>query len=177
MRRFLIYIILFLVFLIIYFLQSNFFNWFTIANIKPNLFVIFALFLGLYSGTRLSICYSAFMGFFLDIVLGKNLGIYTIALTGIALLGVYLDKNFSKDSRIIIMIMVAVATILFETVCYALNILIFKTNIEILEFIRILLIEVLFNVILTIILNPLIQKMGYKLEDACKEQKILTRYF
>ena len=177
MRKTLIIFIMFITFLIIYFLQSNFFSWFNIAGIMPNLFVIFALFLGLYTGIKVGVSYSIFMGLFLDIVLGKSLGIYTIMLTAIAIFGVYLDKNFSKDSRIIIMVMVAISTAIFEIGSYILNICISNINIEILQFIKILIIEILFNVILTIILNPLIKKMGYKLEDTFKEQKILTRYF
>ena len=30
---------------VIYLLEANFFNWFTIAEIKPNLFIIFILFI------------------------------------------------------------------------------------------------------------------------------------
>ena len=177
MRKTLIFLVMFIVFLIIYFLQSNFFTWFTIAGVMPNLFVIFALFIGLYAGTKVGIGFGLFMGLFLDIVLGKSLGVYTVMLTVIAIFGVYLDKNFSKDSRIIIMLMVSAATAIFEIGCYIFNIAVLNINIEVLQFIKILVIEILFNVFLTIILNPLIQKMGYKLEDIFKEQRILTRYF
>ena len=44
-------------------------------------------------------------------------------------------------------------------------------------FIITLLIEVIYNTILTIILYPLIQKIGYAIEDVFKGQTILTRYF
>ncbi len=42
-----------LTFVIIYFLELNFFSWFTIAGIKPNIFIIFVLFIGLYSGMKM----------------------------------------------------------------------------------------------------------------------------
>ena len=38
-------------------------------------------------------------------------------------------------------------------------------------------IEIVYNVILTIILYPLIQKGGYKLESIFKQNEVLTRYF
>ena len=50
-------------------------------------------------------------------------------------------------------------------------------NIEILEFIKTLAIEAVYNVALTIILYPLMQNLGYKMEEIFKVQKILTRYF
>ena len=56
MKKTLIIVSLFIVFLIIYFLQANFFNSFTIAGIKPNLFIVFVLFLGLFSGRKIGTC-------------------------------------------------------------------------------------------------------------------------
>ena len=53
MKKTLTIIILCIVFVLIYLLQINLFNWFTIAGIKPNLFIILALFIGLYSGRKM----------------------------------------------------------------------------------------------------------------------------
>ena len=39
-----------LAFFIIYFLQADFFSWFNIFGIMPNLFVILILFVGLFAG-------------------------------------------------------------------------------------------------------------------------------
>lgn len=177
MKKTLIIISLFIAFLIIYFLQANFFQWFTIAGIMPNLFVIFILFISLFTGMKIGISCGFLCGLFLDIVLGKNLGTYTIMFTIISALGVYFDKNFSKDSRITIMIMVASATLLFELGSYLLNVFILNVDIEILPFIKILLIEIIYNAIITIILYPIFQAIGYKIEDTFKGQKILTKYF
>ena len=52
-----------------------------------------------------------------------------------------------------------------------------ETNIEILEFIKILLIEILYNILITIILYPLMKVTGYEIENEIKGDKILTRYF
>lgn len=177
MKKTLIIIGLFITFLIIYFLQANFFSWFNIAGIKPNLFVILALFISLFSEIKTGIASGLFMGIFLDLVLGKNLGNYTIMLTLVSLLGWIFDKNFSKDSRFTIMLMVMCATLLFEIGNYILNIFIFNINIEVLQFVKILVVETIFNVIITAIIYPIIKKFGYKIEDTFKEQKILTRYF
>ena len=86
------------------------------------------------------------------------------------------DKNFSKDSKIAIMLMVISTTTIYEVGVYMLNI---KTssNIEIFAFTKILVVEIIFNAILTIILYPIIQKAGMYLENNFKEPKILTRYF
>lgn len=177
MKKIVSILLMFVTFLIIYFLQSNFFNWFTIAGIKPNLFIIFTLFISLFAGVKIGTAYGIFFGLFLDIVIGRSLGVSSIMYGIVGLLGGYFDKNFSKDSRITMMLMVIGATLLYEIGNYIISIIQLSIQIEILSFIKILLIEVIYNVVLTIILYPIIQKVGYKIEDIFKGQKILTRYF
>ena len=50
-------------------------------------------------------------------------------------------------------------------------------NVEILQFVRILIIEVIYNLLITIVIYPLIQKVGHALEEVFKTKNILTRYF
>ena len=95
----------------------------------------------------------------------------------VGILGGYLDKKFSKDSRITMILMVVLSTLIFETGKYIINIIMFNSPIEILAFIKILFVEIIFNVILTIILQPLIKKAGYYVENVFKNKNILTRYF
>ena len=68
-------------------------------------------------------------------------------------------------------------TIIYEVVLYFLQYIAFKINIEIVQFIKILFIEVIYNVIIIIILYPLMKFTGYEIENEIKGDKILTRYF
>lgn len=113
----------------------------------------------------------------LDLFIGRKVGISAIMLGGVGLIGGIFDKNFSKESRITIMIMVIVSTLIYETGAYLLGYFIYGYSFEILLFVKILLIESLYNVIITIILYPIMQNLGYKIEEEYKGNKILTRYF
>lgn len=177
MRNVLTIISIFLVFFLIYFLQSNFFIWFTIAGVKPNLFVILVLFLGLFAGKRVGISLGVILGIILDLLIGKSVGITGIMLGIVGMIGGYFDKNFSKESRLTIMLMVIGATMVFEIGSYVINCMVLKIPSDISSFITILLIEVIYNSILTIIFYPLLQKAGYTIENTFKNTKILTRYF
>ncbi len=177
MKKFLSILLIIVSFLIIYFIQSNFFTWFTIANVKPNLFVIFILCIGLFAGKKLGLIFGIIFGFFIDVVIGRQIGISGIMLGLIGLLGEYLDKNFSKESRITIMLMIAASTAIYEIGGYIFNIIALDINVEILQFIRILIIEVIYNLLITIVIYPLIQKIGHALEEVFKTKNILTRYF
>lgn len=177
MKKVLTIIVMFLVFLLLYFLQANFFNWFTIAGVKPNLFVVFILVIGLFAGKYTGTTMGILFGLLLDIFISKKIGISAIILGTIGFIGGYLDKSFSKESRITIMLMVIGTTFIYEIGSYIINAIIFSYSVDILNFMIKLAIESVYNTILTIILYPCIQRAGFYIEDIFKGNKILTRYF
>ena len=177
MKKALSILCLILTFFIIYFLQANFFTWFNIATIMPNVYVILVLFIGLFVKRKIGLACGIAFGLYLDIVLGKTIGTSALALGIVGLLGEILSKNFSKDSRFIVCLMVIGTTAVYETIVYLLTMLRTEGTIEILAFLRILLIEMFFNGLITIIIYPLIKKAGYYLENLYDDKFILTRYF
>lgn len=177
MKKVLSIIVLFITFIFIYFLQSNFFNWFNIAGIKPNLFIVLALFIGLFLGKIYGITSGIIMGLLLDLFIGKRMGINAIPLGLAGFLGGAFTKNFSKDSRMTIMLITFGATLICESALYITQIAIFRTQLEILSFLKIVLIETLFNAIIIIIIYPLIEKTGDLLMRIFREKKILTKYY
>lgn len=130
MKKAIIVISFIIVFIILYLLQANFFIWFTIAGVMPNLFILLVLFIGLFAGKRLGVTFGILFGLLIDIFIAKKIGISSIMLGIIGLLGGYFDKNFSKESRITIMLMTAGATILFELGSFLINAVIFSYAIE-----------------------------------------------
>lgn len=166
-----------LLFIIIYFLQVNFFSWFNISGIMPNLFVVLALFIGLFVGNKLGVVFGLAFGIILDLTFGRMVGPTGILLAITGLIGEYFDKNFSKDNRIMIILVSIVCTILFEVGMYVFKFATLKIDIDIPTFIFNLVIENLFNTLLIIIFYSGIKKLGYYLEDTFKGRKLLTRYF
>lgn len=177
MKKVIINIILIILAFVVYLLQANFFSWFTIAGIKPNLFVIFILFIGLFGNKIMGIIYGAASGIILDLLICPKVGINMTCLALIGVISMIFNKNFSKDSRMTIMFMVLGTTIIFELISYFMNHILYSTNIEIFKFIEILIVEVIYNVIITIIIYPAIQKFGYYIENEYKGSRILTQYF
>ena len=68
------------------------------------------------------------------------------------------------------------ATLICETIAYIYKI-INGASIELLAFLKIVLVEIIFNLMIIIIIYPLIRKLGEKLEQVFNEDKILTKYF
>lgn len=166
-----------LTFLIIYLLQSNLFLWFNISSVKPNLFVILVLVTGLFIGKRAGTIFGIVFGLSLDFLISKSVGISAIMLGIIGFIGGYLDKNFSKDSRITMITMILIITFLYEIGIITFNYFINDAQINLIYIVKTLGIELIYNSIITIIIYPLIIKYGYRIEENFKENKILTRYF
>lgn len=177
MKKTITIICLILAFILIYFLQSNFFTWFTITGIMPNLYVILVLFIGLFAKRKLGLIFGVSFGLYLDIVLGKTVGVSALALGIVGIIGEILSKNFSKDSRFTVTLMVIGTTAIYEVLVYLITIL--RTNgiVEILPFLKILFVEMVFNALITIIIYPIIKKAGYYIENLFDDKFVLTRYF
>lgn len=143
----------------------------------PNIFVIFVLFIGLFYSRTAGSVYGIVFGVLLDFFIGRKIGISGIMLGAVGLIGGVFDKNFSKENRFTIMVMAAVCTAIYEISLYIAGGIIYHYTFEILNFTKILAIECIYNLLITIILYPLIQNLGYKIEEVYKGDKILTRYF
>lgn len=143
----------------------------------PNLFIIYVLFIGLFASRTIGTIYGVGIGLMLDLLLGQQVGINAVTLGIVGFLAGIFDKNFSKDSRMTIMLMVFGSTFLVEVLNYILNYMFLSINVEIFTFLTILIVEIIYNLILTIILYPIIQKAGYYIENEYKGNTILTRYF
>ena len=176
MRKFISIICLILVFFIIYFLQINFFSWFNIANVKPNLFVIFILFIGLFANKKVASVFGFLIGIYLDVLTAKQVGISAMTFAFIGYIGGFLDKSFSKESKITIILMVLGCTFAYETIVYIYNTISNSIPMDVLGFSKILIIELVFNVLITIILYPIMKNSGNLLEKIFKN-KVNPTYF
>ena len=89
MKKFVIGVITYFIFIILYFIQANFFGWFTIAGISPNIFVIYILFLGLFTDNKFSLIMALLTGITLDLVIGKTLGATAVLFCLISIIANY----------------------------------------------------------------------------------------
>lgn len=170
MKKALSIILILITFFIIYFLQINLFNWFNIYGVSPNLFIILVLIIGLFIGKKVGFTLGIILGIYIDVINGKIFGQTALMLGIVGLLGEYLDKSFSKESRITLMFMVASTTIIYEVGIYIINIIKLGSSIELTAAFKILAIETIYNTIITIIMYPIIQKSGEELENTFKPQ-------
>lgn len=155
----------------------NFFTWFNIRGIMPNLFVFFTLFVGIFIGQRIGIAVGLFVGIVIDVIIGKQVGFTGIALGIVGYVGELLDKNFDKNNLLTLLAMVAIVTFGYELVNMFYIIVRNGLNFNIFIFLVMIVVEVLFNVLLVMIFYPLIKKIGHYFEEVFKVKRVLTRYY
>lgn len=160
------------VFFIIYFLQINFFSWFNIAGIKPNLFIILILCIGLFMGKKNAFIIGVIMGIILDSLINTRIGITSALFAIIGCVAGYFNKNFSQDNKITVVLIVMGGTIFFECINFFYESLRNGMLFDVLSFVKILGIEVVFNALITIILYPFIRMSGIWLEEIYKKRSI-----
>lgn len=154
-----------LIFFMIYFLQSNFFTWFNIAGVMPNLFVVLIMLVGLFIKKKSGFIFGIIFGLLLDLFIGLKVGINAISLAVVGIVAEILDKNFSKDNRITVMFLTCILTVLAEIITYILQILFCNASIQVLEFIKVLIIETIYNAFLIAIIYPAFLSFGEKIEN------------
>jgi rod shape-determining protein MreD len=134
------------------------------------------LFIGLFANKKVAAVFGFLIGIYLDILTSKQVGISCIIFALIGYLGGFLDKTFSKESKITIILMVLGCTYVYETILYIYTTISNKAVFDILGFNKILFIEVVFNGLMTIILYPIIRNCGDVLERIFKSQKTVTLF-
>lgn len=177
MRKVVSTIILILVLIIVHLLQFTVFKKFTMFNILANILIIYFVFLSTYTNKILSYILALFYGFFVDIGYGNPIGITSFAIILIIELTTRLNLLLYVNSRIATMIKIFFLTIIFEFTRHLLRVVILSFNIEIIEFLKIVSVEALYNMLILMVIYPLF-KYGGELTDAIFNKKnILTRYF
>ena len=172
MKKILKVIIYILAFFIIYFLGIFLFENLKIAGVKPNIFVIAVIIIGLYMKPGKSFAMGVVCGILIDILNSKAIGITAIGL-GVLGYGVSnVEKMFSIESKLSLIIFIIAGTISYESINYILQTIIFESVFEFKRIVEIILLETLYNVLLTIIFYPLCKKILRIRTEEVQEKRI-----
>ena len=144
-------IIMILVYFFIYFLQINFFSWFNINGVKPNLFIVLVLLVGIFIDGKAGAIFGFISGLYTDFLFSNTIGISAILFAVVGYSSTILENRFSSDSKITILIMQSIVTAIYEFVLVGYRALFLHAYTDILPFIYILAIEILFNALVIII--------------------------
>jgi rod shape-determining protein MreD len=161
----------------VYVLQANFFSWFNIDGIQPNLFVVLALVIGIFTSKKVGLIAGFIMGLYTDFLFSNSIGITAVLLAIVGYSGTLLKNKFSSESKITLILMESIVTLIFEFFIVAYRAVFIQAYIDFGNFAYSVFVELVFNALLVIILYPLINKFGGYLENKFGSKELLTRYF
>ena len=126
------------------------------------------------------------LGLYTDFLFSQTIGISLILMGLIGWSGDCIEKKFSKESKLTIVIMSVVVTTIYEILNYIFKIIKLSANIDITQFLYMLIIEIVYNALIVIIFYPLLSErqfilplgtVGQKGENIMKNKEILPKYF
>lgn len=140
-------------------LQSTLFQWFKIYGVVPNTALIIVISFAIYSGKMEGAIIGFCAGILQDIIFGRTIGLNTSVLMITGYLVGLMNQKIIKENLIIPFLLTISTTVLYETVNLLL-IFLLGYRIELLSMVKkILLVEVIYNSILSIIIYFYVSKL------------------
>lgn len=165
MRRLLVYI----AFVIVCFLlQCTVFKWWSLANISPNLLIVLISSIGFMRGKKEGLLIGFFSGLLIDICYGDLKGFYALVYMYIGYLNGFFQSVFYDVDLKLPMILITVSDFVFGLVMYAFMFAL-RNRTDFLYYLsRVIIPEVVYTVVITIVLYRLILIVNRKLEASEK---------
>lgn len=153
------------IFVLLFFvLQSGVFTHLSFAGIIPNLMIILTSSFGFMRGEKEGLIIGFFCGLLSDIFFGEFLGFYALAMMYIGFInGKFCGIFYPEDIKLPIAL-ILISDLSYGIICYVLLFLLRgRLNLPF-YFTRIILPEMLYTIVVTMFLYPLILKVNEKLE-------------
>ena len=158
----------FVMMIILYLIQTTVFNKITVAGIKPNVVIILVVLIGYKYGKIPGMLMGFFMGLFLDLTESDYIGYYSLIYLIIGYLVGFSNKLYTNDSTLIPLGLVGASD-------FMLNFLIFITGFLLRNrldlhyyMMRIILPEVVYTIIVSVLLYRIMDYIYVKLETIGK---------
>ncbi len=150
--------LVFIIGLIISILESTIFSRLEILNVVSNISLIYIVIVSLIRGKKLGSFLGLFLGIFRDIFFSPALGANALIYFFIGYSVGMLESKLTKENIIVPISLVAISTI-FYNILYLMIMFFLKQNISVFYvFRRILVLEILYNILLTIPLYKILAK-------------------
>lgn len=142
--------------ILLFLLQSTVFKWFALANISPNLLIVITASCGFMKGKNEGLLVGFFSGLLIDIFYGDIVGFYALIYMVTGYVNGFFNTIFYDEDVKLPMILIAVSELIYGLVVYVFRFLLRNRLDFIYYFIHIILPELLYTIVITIVLYRLI---------------------
>lgn len=167
MKRF---ICMILIIFICFILQSSVFHAIALADVVPNLLLIITVGIAYMRGGNEAIFIAFFCGLLQDCMYGQVIGLYTLILIIIAFLCGLCNRIYYKDDFTIPIILVGISDLFYNFYIYIFEFLLRNRQDLFFYFHRIMLPEVIYTLVVSIVLYKLLHMLNDLLERSESEE-------
>ena len=160
LRKFIVTIFI----LVCFILQCSVFSAFSLAGIIPNLMIILTSAFGFMRGEKEGLIIGFFCGLLSDVFYGEILGLYALILMYIGFLNGKFSRIFYPQDIKLPLALITVSDLSYGVLCYIILFLLRGRLDFSYYFVKIILPETLYTIIITLFLYPIILKVNEKLE-------------
>lgn len=162
MRRVLVSVVLVI---LCFVLQTTVFNEFAFGGIVPNLMIVLTASFGFMRGERTGLIFGFFCGLLSDIFFGSVIGLYAMIYMYIGYINGKFNRIFYPEDIKLPMALILISDMAYGLICYIILFLMRGRFHISYYFIHIILPEMVYTILVTLILYPIVLWINKKLED------------
>ena len=160
--------------LITYVLQVSAFAYLEIAGIKPNLLLMLTCITGFTMGERMGLAEGFFAGLLLDLMAGGRVGFTALVYMYAGVLNGFFYKDYVKEELFLPMGLVALSTFVYEFLYYVFYFLL-QNKLRLSYYLtRIIIPEVIYTVVITLLAYVFIYFIARKVEQSKKRRTVTS---
>ena len=163
-----------LIVLVCFLLESTVFHKLTFANISPNLMIIVVSSFGFMRGKKTGMTVGFFSGLLVDLLWGSMLGFHMLIFTIIGYLNGTFERLFYDDDIKLPIILIGASEIFYSLIMYGCMYMLQGDFLFGNYLYRIILPELVYTILVTLVLYQIILKINRKLES--EEQRSASRF-
>lgn len=151
MKKVLMVIITFIIICLSIWFQMTFLNSIPLSGVVANFGIVLIAGLGLVSGKFVGGIIGGVYGLLIDLAFARGIGLYVTLYALVGIISGYLNNSFSKGNKISMIMLILICTSFFEIVAYLFNILLNGFELDIKILIIKLVLESMYNILLTVL--------------------------
>ena len=160
--------------LITYILQVTVFSYFEIAGIRPNLLLMITCITGFIMGGKMGLAEGFFSGLLIDLMAGGTVGFTALIYMYAGALNGFFYKDYVKEELFLPMALVAVSTFMYEFLYFIFYFLL-QNKLRLSYYLaRIILPEVIYTVLMTLLAYVFIYFIIRKVEQSKKRRTLIS---
>lgn len=163
-----------LMILVCFLLETTIFRHLEIASIKPNLIIILVASFGFMKGKKEGMYVGVISGLLLDICSGQIIGFYTLLFTGVGYINGFFRRLFNDENVKLPLLLISGSELIYGLLVYIFQFLL-QSDFHFLYYLgHVIMPELVYTVLITLIIYPIILKINHKLED--EEKRSASRF-